>query len=101
MIWNKGQIDAHALPNNMLISADLEQKHVALVRNNSEYRERLEKAAKIAGYIPPVLTLARAPINKKLDIDALLRQNAKAERLTKGKKDEKDIPDNIILGGTT
>ena len=88
MIWKNGQIDAHSLPNGSIVSEKLTIGHVKLVQNNSRYREDLEKAGKIAGYTPPVLTLARNSSGNAANIRALMRQNAQAEQLSKGNRDE-------------
>jgi hypothetical protein len=88
-IWHKGQLNAYALPNGTFISTDLQQKRIGLVRNNTQYRERLEKAARIAGYTPPELTIARASADKKYDLETVIRHSKLAENATKGKQDEK------------
>jgi hypothetical protein len=88
-IWHKGQLNALALPNGTFISTDLQMKRIGLVRNNTEYRERLEKASRMAGYVPPELTIARASSKKTVDLETLIRQSKMAENKTKGKDHEK------------
>lgn len=84
-IWHRGQIDALSLPRGCYIDTYKTRTHIETVRNNTAYREALEKAAKIAGYVPPALTLARGRIAQD-DERALFNQNEKAEMLKKAKE---------------
>jgi hypothetical protein len=85
-IWKNGQIDALSLPNGTFLSNDLTRKHMQIVRDNSVYREALERAAKMANYIPPVLTMAKSANKRRADLDALINQNLKAEKSLERKR---------------
>lgn len=95
--WKNGTINAHELPNGSFVSASMSRKHIDTVRNNTEYRERLERASKMAGYVPPALSLSRAQSGKESDYNALLKQNERAEKLIQGKKDEERNKSNIVI----
>lgn len=84
-IWHRGQIDALALPRGCYIDTYKTRQHVETVRNNTAYREALEKAARVAGYTPPALTLARGRITQDSE-RALFKQNEKAETLRKARE---------------
>lgn len=88
-IWKRGTINAHAMPNGTFISTDLQTKRFDLIRNNTEYRERIEKASRMAGFTPVELRISRGASADTSNIDAIVRQNNKAETLSKGKEDEK------------
>jgi hypothetical protein len=97
-IWKNGQIDALALPNGTFLSNELTRKHISIVRENVPYREALEKAAKMAKYIPPVLTLAKARNKKREDLDALINQNLKAQKsLERKRENEKGTTVSSII----
>lgn len=89
-IWHRGQIDALALPNGTFISSELTRRRVETLRGNTSYRESIEKACKIAGYVDPALSLARGRVSSR-DARSLFKQNEKAERLMKEKKNDPSI----------
>jgi len=93
-IWHGGQIDALALPNGCFISPALSKRRIEAVRSNTEYREALEKAGRIAGYVDPALSIARGRVSTE-NTTALFKQNEKAERLIKERRNEKS--DSIIV----
>jgi hypothetical protein len=90
-IWNGGTIDVLALPHGTFISPKLTKKRVELARNNSVYREALEKASKMAGYVDPALSLARGRVQKS---KSLFKQNEKAEKLLKEKRKNEKTGDS-------
>ena len=97
-IWHRGrQIDALALPHGTFISPDLTRKRISVARNNTNYREALEKACKMAGYVDPALSLARGRVSNQ-DARSLFKQNEKAERLIKEKRNDSSIltADDIV-----
>jgi hypothetical protein len=86
-----GTINAYALPNGSFQSCDLQVKRVALIRNNTTYRENLEKAQRAAGYVDKLMVVARGSKKDRRAIESLMNQNQKAERFAKqkGYEDEK------------
>lgn len=97
MQWKNGQIDAHQLPNGCFVSADLAGKRIELLRSNTAYRERIETAMRMSGSVDKSLVIARGGAATAEAESALVRQNAKAEQLIKGKNDENVSAGGIIL----
>jgi hypothetical protein len=94
--WRRGQIDALALPSGMFINVNLTARHIETVRNNTSYREYLEKASRIAGYVPPVLSISRGRISHDNEA-SLIKQNSRAEQLIKEKRNESIVSDTAIV----
>jgi len=96
-IWipNGRQIDAHALPGGSFVSPAITKKRIELVRNNPEYREALEKASRVAGYVDPALSIARGRTSNK-DAESLFKQNAKAEKIIKEKRNDEGSDSDIV-----
>ena len=86
-----GTINAYALPNGSFQSCDLQMKRLDMIRNNTTYRENLEKAQRAAGYKDKLLIIARGSKKDRAAIESLMNQNKKAERFAKqkGYEDEK------------
>lgn len=95
-IWlpNQRQIDAHALPHGTFVSPAITKKRIDMVRNHPEYREALEKASRIAGYVDPALSISRGRTSTK-DAESLFKQNAQAEKIIKEKRNE-DSDSDIV-----
>ena len=87
-IWKNGTIDAHRIGPGNFVSVDLQMKRLNEIRNNTTYREKLEKAQRMAGYPDKLLIIARGSNVNHDSEQALINQNKKAETLTKGKTDE-------------
>ena len=84
--WNKGTINAKELGNGNFISTDIQKKRVELLRNNTEYREKIEKAQKMAGYEDKLLLASRGIQDNA--IQTILNQSRLAEEATNGGKNE-------------
>jgi aminoglycoside N3'-acetyltransferase len=83
--FRRGQINAFEMPNGSFQSCDLQMKRLDAIRNNTLYRENLEKASRKAGYVDKLLVISRGAAKSKDAITSLLNQNKKAERLAKEK----------------
>lgn len=89
-IWlPHGTINAHALPPGSMISPALEEKRQHELMNNSTYRENIEKACRMVGYLNKGLIM-----NQKIQpaspdaVRAIIRQNKKAEQILKAKRSQ-------------
>ena len=87
MFSKQGTIDAHALPNGTFISTDMQLKRLSIIRNDTTYRENLEKAQRVAGYEDKLMLVARGGGDNKEAIESLMKQGAKAEHV-RGKSNE-------------
>lgn len=86
-IWapNGRQINAHALADGSFISPDLTKKRIEILRNNTQYREAIEKAQRIAGYTDPALSISSGKTSDR-NQRALFKQNETAKQLIEEKK---------------
>ena len=97
-IWapNGNQINAHEIAAGSFISPSITKKRIEILRNNTAYREAIEKAQRMAGYVDPALSIARGCTSEK-NQRSLFKQNEKAEQLIKGKRNETTDSGSIIL----
>jgi hypothetical protein len=97
MQWENGTIDAYLLPGGNFISSDLQLKRLKALRENTAYREAIEKAQRVAGYTDKLLLISRGGIKSEKAIESLIKQNKKAEKLIrqKGLEDE-EAKSNIV-----
>lgn len=84
--WNKGTVNAKDLGNGNFISTDIQKKRVELLRNNTEYRENIEKAQRVAGYEDKLLLAARGI--QENAIQTILNQSQLAEQAITGGRNE-------------
>lgn len=92
--WYNGTLNAKAIGNGNFVSTDIQIKRLNALQNNSDYRERIEKAQKIAGYEDKLLLASRGC--QPNAIDKLMNQSKKAEQATKEKTNETIKQSNII-----
>lgn len=92
--WYNGTLNAKAIGNGNFVSTDIQMKRLNALQNNSDYRERIEKAQKIAGYEDKLLLASRG--DQPNAIDNLMNQSKKAEQATKEKTNETIKQSNII-----
>jgi hypothetical protein len=94
---NNEQINIHTLPGGMFLSTDLQKERLKQLRNNTQYREAIEKAQKMTGSTDRLLFYSRGGRDKILD--AMTRNVGKAERFlkTRGKGIENENHSRIIL----
>lgn len=96
-IWHNGTLNARELKNGRgFISTDLQKERVRLIRNNPEYRERLEIAQRLAGYEDKLMIAARGSVQQEA-ISTLFEHSKKAEAVTKEVTEPAIEQSNIIL----
>jgi hypothetical protein len=83
--FRRGTINAFEMPNGSFQSCDLQIKRMECLRNNTTYRENIEKAGRMAGYTDKLLIAARGSKKDKEALEALFKQNKKAETLARQK----------------
>jgi hypothetical protein len=94
--FRNGQINALEMPNGCFQSCDLQMKRMDMIRNNTTYRENLEKAGRMAGYTDKLLVISRGSKKDKDAIASLLKQNKRAEALAKQKGLEDEAAQSCI-----
>ena len=92
-----GVINAFELGKGNFVSCDLQMKRLEAIRNNSTYRENLEKAQRVGGYIDKLMVISSAKSVDKDKIRDLMNQNNKAERLSRQKGFEDESKSRIII----
>jgi len=94
---HNGQINIHTMPDGTFISTDLQKQRLNMLRNNSQYREAIEKAQRMTGSVDKLLYYSRGGRSRILD--AMTRNVGKAERILKqkGKGIENENRSRIIL----
>ena len=95
--FKRGTINAYEIGRGNFISCDLQVKRLEAIRNNTTYRENLEKAQRAAGYIDKLMVIASAKSKDKDKIRDLLNQNKKAERLSREKGFEDESKSHIVI----
>jgi hypothetical protein len=94
---HKGQIDLHSMPSGTFVSTELQKKRLDYLRNNTQYREAIEKAQKITGNIDKLLYYSTGGRGKILD--AMIKNISKGESVLKSKAKgvKNEINNRIIL----
>jgi hypothetical protein len=94
---HNGQVNIHTLPGGTFLSTDLQRERLKQLRDNTQYREAIEKAQKMTGSVDKLLYYSRGGRDKILD--AMTRNVGKAERILKqrGKGIENENHSRIIL----
>lgn len=95
-IWYNGTINARELGSRGFVSTDIQKERLRLIRNNPEYRERLENAQKLAGYEDKLMIAARGSVQQEA-VSTLFKHSEKAEAVTKQVTEPAIEQSNIIL----
>jgi hypothetical protein len=88
-IWKNGQLNAHNVGKGVFVSPDMTRMRISHLQTNTIYREKIEKAQRMAGYIDKGLIIAHGLRNTGASNDALnnlFRQNNKAAEIINGKR---------------
>lgn len=89
------QINIHSLPGGTFISTQLQRQRLASLRNNSLYRENIEKAQRLAGSRDNLLYYSRG--GRDAVMDALIRNTGKAENILHRKEKGRGNEGNHII----
>ena len=93
-IWKNGQLNAHEVGKGVFVSEDLTRMRIANLQNNVTYREKIEKACKMAGYTDKGLIMAKGlngtgTTNEGLE--SLMKQNRRAATIIRNKSKSNGI----------
>jgi hypothetical protein len=82
------QINVHEMPDGTFVSTDLQRRRLAALRNNTRYREDIEKAQRQSGSRDKLLFYSRGGRDRVLN--SLIRLTQKAENILHATKKGND-----------